>query len=260
MRAHEPRVPLARAFDSPDVKRGYNRRLFGVIASRYDLITRVLSYGQDARWKRRMVAIAGARPGEHALDLACGTGDIALALAGAGARVVGIDLTDAMLRVAAGKPGADRVTWVCGDMGRLPSRTASVDLVTAGYGLRNVPSLADALAEIARVLRPGGRFLSLDFNRPEGRVLREAYLGYLAVVGSLLGWALHRDADTYRYIAASLRRYPGAEAVAARLRETGFVDVEWTPLLGGLMALHVARRSGGAGATHGGDRHGEVVG
>jgi demethylmenaquinone methyltransferase/2-methoxy-6-polyprenyl-1,4-benzoquinol methylase len=188
------------------------------------------------------VTLAAARPGQRVLDLACGTGDIALALAGGGVHVLGVDLTESMLRHAAAKPAAGRVWWVCGDMARIPAGNGSVDIVTAGYGLRNLPSLDEGLAEIARVLRPGGLFLSLDFNRPDGALLREAYLAYLTITGSVLGLVLHGDADTYRYIAASLRRYPGAAAVSSRLRHAGFTHVEWRPLLGGLMSLHVARR------------------
>ena len=238
------RVPLHLAFDTPEVKRRYNRRLFGVIAPRYDLITRVLSYGLDQRWKRHLVALAAARPRTRAVDLACGTGDIAMALRRDGAAVVGIDLTPRMLSLASRKVGGDDVAWVAGDMGRLPVATGSVDLVTAGYGLRNVPVLEDAVAEIARVLKPGGRVLALDFERPANRLLRGAYLSYLSVVGSALGLVLHGDADTYRYIAASLARYPGADAVVGLLGAAGFDEAGWTPLLGGLMALHVARRGG----------------
>ena len=106
-----------------------------------------------------------------------------------------------------------------------------------------MPSLDAGLTEIARVLRPGGRFLSLDFNRPDGVLLREAYLAYLAVVGSALGRVLHGDGDTYRYIAASLRRYPGAAAVVVAHARAGFAHVEWHPLIGGLMSLHVVQRS-----------------
>ena len=147
-----------------------------------------------------------------------------------------------MLRQAAAKRGVSRVAWIAGDMSGLPIATASVDLVTAGYGLRNVPVLSAGLAEVARVLKPGGRFLSLDFNRPEGALLREAYLAYLSVVGACLGRILHGDGDTYRYIAASLRRYPGAEAVVVEMQRAGFDRASWTPLLGGLMALHVGTR------------------
>jgi demethylmenaquinone methyltransferase/2-methoxy-6-polyprenyl-1,4-benzoquinol methylase len=239
--SRSPRVPLARAFESEDAKRAYNRRMFAVIAPRYDLVTRVLSYGQDQRWKRRLVRLAAPRPGERALDLACGTGDIALALAAEGASVTGLDLTRTMLRRARGRDTAGRVTWLAGDMQCLPFDAGRFDLVTAGYGLRNVPGLDEALAEVRRVLRKGGRFVALDFDRPGPRWLDAAYRAYLSGVGAALGLVLHRDPDVYRYIAASLARYPGAAAVADRLRRAGFDEVSWQPLLGGLMALHVAR-------------------
>jgi demethylmenaquinone methyltransferase/2-methoxy-6-polyprenyl-1,4-benzoquinol methylase len=115
--------------------------------------------------------------------------------------------------------------------------------VTTGYGLRNVPELEPAIDEIARVLRPGGVVLSLDFNRPANAGLRAAYLTYLTIVGGALGWILHRDPDTYRYIPASIRRYPGAAAVARLMEARGFADVRYHPVLGGLMAIHHGRRA-----------------
>jgi demethylmenaquinone methyltransferase/2-methoxy-6-polyprenyl-1,4-benzoquinol methylase len=236
---------LDRAFASPETKRRHVRRLFATIADRYDLITRLLSYGMDQRWKRRLVGLAAVVPGERALDLASGTGDVALALAGAGASVVGLDITHRMLDLARAKArasGAAPTTFVTGDMGALPVRGRAFSLVTASYGLRNVPDLDAAIGEIARVLLPGGRFVSLDFNRPEPPVIRALYLAYLDVVGGSLGWILHGDPDTYRYIPASIRRYPGAAGVADRLRAHGFVSVEVVPLLCGLMTIHVARR------------------
>jgi len=238
-------TPLDAAFDSPEAKRRHVRRLFATIADRYDLITRVLSYGMDARWKRRLVTLAAARPGEAALDLATGTGDVAVALAERGARVVGLDLTFRMLELARQRPTADGATpvrWLCGDMAALPCAAGRVTLVTTSYGLRNVPDLETAIDEIVRVLAPGGRFLSLDFNRPSHPVIRAAYLMYLSLVGAVLGWLLHGDPDTYRYIPASIRRYPGAEGVAALLRARGFTEVVVERVLGGLMTIHVARR------------------
>jgi ubiquinone/menaquinone biosynthesis methyltransferase len=234
-------VSLDSAFASPQAKRRYVRNLFATIADRYDLITRLLSYGQDARWKRRLVRMAGVAKGERALDLACGTGDIAIALADRGARSVGVDITHRMIQLAA--PKSSTVRFLTGDMMTLPFRSATFDLVTTGYGLRNVPDLDGALDEIARVLKPGGRMLSLDFNRPDNPVVRAAYLSYLAVVGSTLGWVLHRDPDTYRYIPASIRRYPGARGVADKLRARGFSNVRVVPLLFGLMSLHLADRT-----------------
>lgn len=226
------------------------RRLFATIADRYDLITAVLSYGMDARWKARLVRDAGVVSGECALDLACGTGDIAFAVAARGARTVGLDITPRMVEIADAKRAAPAgvqgfeagVRFLVGDMTALPFTSASFDLVTTGYGLRNVPDLQKAIDEILRVLRPHGRLLSLDFNRPEGRLLRTVYLSYLTLVGSALGWVLHRDPDTYRYIPESIRRYPGADGIAVLLRARGFSDVRVVPLLGGLMTLHVARR------------------
>ncbi|MGE0864447.1 MAG: ubiquinone/menaquinone biosynthesis methyltransferase [Vicinamibacterales bacterium] len=233
-------MSLGTAFDSPERKRAHNRQLFATIADRYDLITAVLSYGQDARWKRRLVSLAAVATGERALDLACGTGDIALAVAAQGARVTGLDITPRMLQLAAGKSRA--ASFLAGDMTNLPFGPQSFDLVTTGYGLRNVPDLTAAVDEIARVLRPGGRLLSLDFNRPERAVVRAAYLAYLTAAGAALGWLLHRDPDTYCYIPESIRRYPGAAGVAQLLASRGFSDVRVVPLLFGLMTLHLAER------------------
>ena len=235
-------MTLDAAFASPESKRRHVRQLFATIADRYDLITKVLSYGQDAAWKAKLVALADVRTGDRALDLAAGTCDIAFAIASRGAVVVASDITHRMLQLASAKSTA--ASLVTGDMGSLPFRSCSFDLVTTGYGLRNVPELTTAIDEIARVLRPGGRLLSLDFNRPENAIVRAAYLGYLFVAGSLLGWILHRDPDTYRYIPASIKRYPGARGVADRLAARGFDHVTVIPLLFGLMAIHVARRSG----------------
>lgn len=236
-------MPLADAIATPDGKRRYVRRLFATIADRYDLITVLLSYGQDRRWKRRLVALA-APAGARAVDLATGTGDIAFGLAAAGANVVGVDVTPRMIELANVKKAAnhDGPRFIVGDMTALPFGGDSFDLATAGYGLRNVPDLRAAIDEIHRVLKPGGTALSLDFNRPSHPLVRAVYLAYLGVTGAALGWILHRDPDTYRYIPASIRNYPGAQGVARMFMAQGFDRVEYTPVLGGLMAIHVARK------------------
>lgn len=236
-----PRGDLHRALATPHGKAAYVRSLFDEIAPRYDDITVWLSLGRDARWKDVLVRMAAVRPGDRALDLACGTGDIAGRLHRAGAEVVGLDLTARMLALAERKPELAGVRWVCGDMLALPVPAASHDVVTAGYGLRNVPDLDLALREIRRVLAPGGRVLSLDFTLPRAPVVRAAYLAYLRAVGGAVGRWLHDDPDTYRYIPESLVRYPGAEGVARRMRAAGLVDVAWWPLLGGLMAINTGR-------------------
>ncbi len=248
----ETKPRLASAFDAPDAKRRYNSRMFGTIAPRYDLITRLLSFGSDQRWKARLIKMAGIVPGHRVLDLACGTGDLALAAAGKGATVIGLDLTMPMIVLARRRPHpatGPAPAWLVGDMHALPVPSESVDVVTTGYGLRNVPDLAVALREIHRVLRPGGIVCSLDFNKPESKWLRSIYLTYLDAVGGTLGWLLHRDPDMYRYIPASIRRYPGARGVVALMETTGFRDVRYIPVLGGLMAIHVAR-AGRPGRDH----------
>lgn len=241
------RPSLPQALATPEGKQRYVRRLFATIAERYDLITVVLSYGRDRAWKRRLIQLSGAGPPTRALDLACGTGDIAFALADRGAKVVGVDVTIRMLELAKLKirnpsSSVPRTSFVAADMLALPLEDASFDLVTSGYGIRNVPRIAPALAEIHRVLASGGHFLSLDFNKPASRFVRAIYFGYLTLVGSALGWLLHRDPDTYRYIPESIRRYPGAAGVARLLEDAGFTDCRVLPLLGGLMAINVATK------------------
>jgi demethylmenaquinone methyltransferase/2-methoxy-6-polyprenyl-1,4-benzoquinol methylase len=247
------RLSLRQRISTPEGKRRYVRRLFATIADRYDFITGFLSYGQDRRWKRRLIDLAALESSDQLLDLACGTGDLLFAAARHVQTAVGLDVTFRMLELARRRPRNDRPTHggrprtgrhalVAGDMLALPFADRSFTVVTTGYGLRNVPDLNQALLEIRRVLVPGGRLLSLDFNRPENRWVRGAYLAYLTVVGSALGLALHGDPDTYRYIPESIHKYPGAEAVARMAERHGFSRVEIVPVLGGLMAIHVARR------------------
>jgi demethylmenaquinone methyltransferase/2-methoxy-6-polyprenyl-1,4-benzoquinol methylase len=234
-------VSLRSTIATPGGKQQYVRRLFATIADRYDLITVVLSYGLDRTWKDRLIALAALQADDRVLDLACGTGDILFRAADRANVAVGLDLTLRMLQLAAAKRIAPLIN---GDMLALPLASGYFNVVTAGYGLRNVPDLGKAIDEIARVLVPGGRFLSLDFNRPEQAWLRAAYLAYLTIVGSTLGLVLHRDADTYRYIPESIRNYPGAAGVARLLEQRGFEQVRVVPLLGGLMAIHSAVKPG----------------
>ena len=234
---------LRTAIATPDGKQRYVRGLFATIADRYDVITVALSYGRDRRWKQHLISLARITPDDEVLDLACGTGDILFAAAGRARRATGLDLTVRMLHLAAAKPSRPRAALVAGDMLALPFGGSRFTVVTVGYGLRNVPDIALAIDEIHRVLAPGGRLLSLDFNRPANPVVRAAYLSYLTVVGSALGLLLHGDPDTYRYIAESIRQYPGAAGVARVLEQHGFTDVRVVPLLGGLMTIHHARRT-----------------
>ena len=168
-------VALSDRIATPEAKRRFVRSLFATIADRYDFITIALSCGRDRAWKRRLVAMAQPAGGCRVLDLATGTGDIALALAASGARVIGMDITPRMIELASAKASQrPACSFVVGDMGALPFPDRAFDLVTTGYGLRNVPELTVALGEIARVLAPGGFALSLDFNKPANRFVRGA--------------------------------------------------------------------------------------
>ena len=224
-------MSLRERLATPDGKRRYVRNVFATIADRYDLITKVLSYGQDRRWKERLVNLAAPSSDMLALDLATGTGDIAFLLHTHAVQTIGLDVTLRMVELANAKRAA--APPVPGPSSRNTNGGAST---TAGA------TLTTALDESYRVLRQGGQLLSLDFNRPSSAMLRAVYLLYLSVVGGMLGWILHRDPDTYRYIPASIRIYPGAEAVANLMRARGFTTVRHYPVLGGLMAIHHARK------------------
>ena len=238
-------MTLRSTISTPDGKRRYARRLFATIADRYDFITRFLSYGQDRRWKTRLIRLAAIAPSDRVLDLACGTGDITSAAAATARMAVGLDITHRMLQLARTRPvspGPRTVRYVAGDMLALPFVSGRFDVITVGYGLRNVVDLRGALTEVHRMLASGGRFLSLDFNRPSNGAVRAVYLAYLTVVGSMLGFALHRDPDTYRYIPESIRLYPGATGVSRMLEEAGLLDVRAFPVMGGLLVIHTARK------------------
>lgn len=239
-------MTLRSALATPDAKRRYVRWLFRTIADRYDLITVLLSYGRDRRWKQRLVERAAPRPGTRALDLACGTGDLAFELARRGAAAVGLDIVPRMVVLARMRAARERVPvppeFLVGDMMALPFPDRAFPLVTTGYGIRNVPEIEPALREILRVLEPGGAFWSLDFDRPPNPVVRSIYLGYLTLVGTALGLGLHGRGDTYRYIPATIRRYVGAAGLVRLLNALGFVGATRIPLLGGLMAVVTARR------------------
>jgi demethylmenaquinone methyltransferase/2-methoxy-6-polyprenyl-1,4-benzoquinol methylase len=223
--------------------------LFAGIARRYDLINDLQSFGLHRAWKRRLVELAAPQPGERALDVCCGTGDIAFALAGRGAKVVGLDFSEPMLEVARGrskvqspkfKVGSDSggsVEFLQGDAQQLPFPENHFDIVTVGYGLRNLASWETGLNEMERVARPGGRLLVLDFGKPDNAVWRWLYFGYLGSLVPMFGKVFCRDSQAYAYILESLRDYPAQHGVASKLRALGCGDVRTVNLLGGVMSV-----------------------
>ena len=215
------------------------RELFATIARCYDVLNDIMSAGQHRRWKRRLVELAGES--RDVLDLCCGTGDIAMGFARRGARVTGVDFTEEMLRVAAGRCGREkvsRVQWVRADALRLPFGENSFDVVSVGYGLRNLAGIDFGLREILRVLRPGGKFLSLDFGKPESPAFRALYFGYLRVVLPILGRMFCGDPDTHGYILASLQEYPAQRGTKELMESCGYRECGFEEFYLGSMAIN----------------------
>jgi demethylmenaquinone methyltransferase/2-methoxy-6-polyprenyl-1,4-benzoquinol methylase len=210
------------------------RTMFDRIAPVYDVMNRVMTAGLDVRW-RRLAAAAVVRPGDRVLDAACGTGDLALADARAGAgKVTGLDFSEEMLARARRK--APQLEWVRGDMLALPFADGTFDAATVGFGVRNVADLELGLRELRRVLRDGGRLAILEITQPRG-ILRPFYSLWFDRLVPLLGKVLPGGA-AYSYLPASVKRFPDAERLADLLRESGFGDVGVRLLAGSIVALH----------------------
>jgi demethylmenaquinone methyltransferase/2-methoxy-6-polyprenyl-1,4-benzoquinol methylase len=208
--------------------------MFDRIAPVYDAMNRVMTAGLDQRWRRKTVR-ATVREGDRVLDACCGTGDLAIAARQAGAReVVGIDFSDRMLERARRK--APELEWQRADVLQLPFEDASFDVAVVGFGVRNVEDLEAAVRELRRVLRPGGRLGILEITTPRGP-LKPFYKLWFDRIVPLLGRVLPGGA-AYTYLPASVRRFPGPEALAELLGSCGFRDVEFRRFAGGIVALH----------------------
>jgi demethylmenaquinone methyltransferase/2-methoxy-6-polyprenyl-1,4-benzoquinol methylase len=211
--------------------------MFDRISPVYDVMNHAMTAGLDRRW-RRLAAETVVRPGDAVLDACCGTGDLAIAAERAGGRVTGLDFSEQMLVRARGK--SDSVEWVLGDVTALPFDDASFDAVTVGFGIRNVPDLEAGLAELARVVRSGGRVACLEITRPEGMLkpfFRLWFDGLVPLAGKILP-----GGRAYSYLPASVRRFPGPSDLAAAFGRAGFDGVGWRLIGGGIVALHVGTK------------------
>jgi demethylmenaquinone methyltransferase/2-methoxy-6-polyprenyl-1,4-benzoquinol methylase len=226
--------------------------LFAAIARRYDLLNDLQSFGLHRRWKRRVVELAAVQSGNRALDLCCGTGDLALALARRGVEVTGFDFSQAMLEIAETrrrknfKPQISNLKsnpqFIRGDAQQIPFPDASFDIVTVGYGLRNLTSWEKGLDEMHRVARPGARLVALDFGKPANALWRAIYFGHLRCSVPLIGRLFCGNADAYAYILESLKHYPAQQAVAAKMRELKLANVRVINFLGGAMAINYGEK------------------
>jgi demethylmenaquinone methyltransferase/2-methoxy-6-polyprenyl-1,4-benzoquinol methylase len=227
------------------------RAMFDQIAPRYDLLNHVLSLNIDKRWRARVVAeLAGVldRPGARVLDLCCGTGDLSIALRAraTGAAVTGLDFSGQMLSRAHEKTEGDAsVGLVQGDATVVPFADATFDGVTIAFGLRNLTSVETGLAEIYRLLRPGGRAVILEFSRPVVPLMREAFQFYFAHVLPRIGGLVSGSSGAYAYLPASVKAFPDQKRLAALMETAGFRDVRYRNLSGGIAAMHVGERPAG---------------
>jgi demethylmenaquinone methyltransferase/2-methoxy-6-polyprenyl-1,4-benzoquinol methylase len=239
--------PRSSALPTPAEKEHAVQRMFSAIAHRYDVNNTVLSFGLHHRWKRKAVARTQAREGETVLDLCSGTCDLALLLGervGPTGRVIACDLNAEMLAVGRAKVEkrgrADRITCVLGNAEALQFPDASFDALTVAFGLRNVTDIPKALAEMARVLKPGARAVCLEFSRPTTAILRKVYDSYSFSLLPKIGTWIARDrTGVYQYLPDSIRHFPPQEAFARMWREAGFSRVEYTNYSGGIVAIHV---------------------
>ncbi|MBI2777987.1 MAG: ubiquinone/menaquinone biosynthesis methyltransferase [Chloroflexi bacterium] len=218
--------------------------MFDRIAPVYDGMNVLISGFQEPRWRRRVVAATGLRPGMAALDVATGTGRLAASLAdrvGPFGRVVGLDVSAGMIERA--RAGATSVPWlefVVGDALDLPFEDATFDAATIAFGMRNLPDYRRGFVEMTRVVRPGGRVVCLEIARPRsmvGRVGRIWFERAVPLLGRLAG-----QGEAYRYLVASVRAYPAPEVIAGHMAAAGLADVSWVPLTAGMVTLHVGTR------------------
>jgi demethylmenaquinone methyltransferase / 2-methoxy-6-polyprenyl-1,4-benzoquinol methylase len=237
-------------YDSGEERAAKVNALFATIAPRYDLINDLQSFGLHRFWKRRLLELSRGRSGELALDLCCGTGDVAFALAAKGMQVTGLDFNEPMLAVARRRaqlqdhPTKASVRFLKGDAQNIPFPDNTFDVVTISYGLRNLANLDLGLKEMKRVTKPGGRLLVLDFGKPDNALWRSVYFAYLKSFVPLMGRVFCGDPDTHGYILESLKHYAAQRGVAARMTGLQLTHVRIINLMGGIMSINYAEKAG----------------
>ncbi len=241
-------VELREAAAGGAAKRAYVRRIFSEIAPSYDLLNHLLSFNIDRRWRARALDALGwtRSPDGTYLDLCAGTLDVSAQLSANPdfrGRVFAADFAEPMLRAGAAKQAGRPISPVVADAMALPLDDHSVDGAIVAFGIRNVASLDACLVEVARVLRPGARFVILEFSRPSSRVVRAGYEVYFHHVLPAIGRLVSGHRTAYTYLPESVKHFPVGEALAQRMRSAGFGQVHWSPLTLGIAAIHVGEQS-----------------
>ena len=216
------------------------RRVFDAVAARYDLMNDLMSMGIHRLWKRTLVRMAAPTPGQCIVDLAGGTGDVAALMAAPDRQVTVCDPSAAMMQVGRAR-GHLHVQWLEGTGENMPLPPASVDTVTIAFGIRNVTRIEDALVEVLRVLKPGGRFLCLEFSTPHALVRPFYNLFSFTVIPRLGAW-IAQAPEAYSYLVESIRRFPDQRAFKAMIEQAGFADVSYRNLSFGIACIHSGTR------------------
>lgn len=224
-----------------DAKYRYVSGMFARVAARYDLMNLLMSFGQDAAWRRYTVRQARPKPGGLALDVATGTGRIAQELARRGTRAVGIDFSEAMMRQGRreGVGRQETVYFAGADALRIPFADSAFDCVTTGFAMRNVIDIEAAFREMYRVVKPGGRVVCLEVGRPSWAITRLFHTFYTRKIVPLLGKLIAGDADAYTYLPSSMRKFPPPEELVRIMQSAGLRDVRFKQLTFGAVAVHV---------------------
>ena len=236
----------------PQAKPGLVRGVFDRVATRYDLMNDLMSAGVHRLWKDAVAARLNPQPGEMIVDCAGGTGDIASRVArmarraqlrrgGPDAQVVIVDYNAEMIAAGRERGFEPEITWAVGDAQRLPLPDAGADAYSIAFGIRNVTDIPAALREARRVLKPGGRFLCLEFSRPITEALQKVYDAYSFKVIPEVGARVAGDRDAYQYLVESIRRFPDQRRFAGMMEQAGFSRVDYTNFTGGVAALHTGR-------------------
>lgn len=239
---------MANSFYQPGEQRGAKvNDLFAKIAPRYDLINDLQSFGLHRYWKRKLLRLAKIKSGERALDVCCGTGDISFGLANLGTEVIGLDFSEPMLGVAENRGQKSEVRsqnpkFIEGDAQNLPFADSEFDIVTVGYGLRNLPSWERGLEEMWRVTKPAGRILVLDFGKPDNALWRKIYFSYLRWFVPILGKLFCGDSQTHAYILESLQNYPAQRGVAEKMQKLNCKNIQTTNFSGGVMSINYGEK------------------
>jgi len=234
---------------SKEKKETYVRDLFNAISEGYDRTNRMMSLGRDEKWRRLVVQRTDVKPGYHVLDVCCGTAKLSMQLAsavGPQGKVTGLDFSEKMIAIGkeniATHPNKDIITLLQGNAMSLPFENNQFDAVTVAWGLRNVPELEVALGEMIRVLKPGGKLVSLDMSKPTAPVFKQAYWVYFEKIVPIMGQVGAGKSNAYKYFCESAKEFPDARKLTQLFKEHGLEETKYTNLMGGTLAIVEGRK------------------